>query len=459
MGSNAIDEPRWVGAREVMSMSWPIVLGSVSQTAMQFADQVMVAYLGTDALAAAGSAGVWSYTMGCLIFGTVGCVSTFAAQSLGRGEMQHCARYGWQGLYLSCAALVLTVLLWPVSRVFFDTMGHSARVTEFELTYFRIRLLGYAPMAWATALSSFFLAVGRPKIAMYSGIAANIVNIILNYILIFGHFGFPKLGIGGAAIATVVSQALQALVLMWVFLGREMNGRYGTRRSYAFDPVRMGELVRIGVPSGLTVLMDVANWGIFTSYVVGHFGSVQLAAHNAAVNFMHVAFMPALGLNQGIAAIVGRYVGSGDIVRAKARTYTAMKIAAAYMGLVGLCFGVFGATFMRLFSADPAVISLGHILLILAAMFQAFDALNIVTSGALRGAGDTRWMAYLMFFGAYLVFLPLAVVLAWPLGGGAVGAWIGATIYIVGISGFFVMRFRSERWRHIRVFATERPVG
>jgi len=449
------EDARRAGLREVLTMSWPIILGSFSYTIMQFADMIMVSRLGTDALAAGGSAGVWSYTMGCLIFGTVGCVSTFVAQSLGRGELHNCARYAWQGVYLSFSAAALTLLLWPVSEVLFRSMGHSPEVTRLELIYFRIRLIGYVPMAWNTALASFFQAVNRPKIPMYAAIVANIANIVLNYLLIFGHFGFPKWGIGGAAVATVISQALQVVVLQSVFLGKKMHALYGSRTSYAVDSARLRELMRIGFPSGITVFMDVANWGIFTSFVVGHFGATQLAAHNAAVNFMHVAFMPALGLNQGIAAIVGQYVGRGDIPRAKARTYTAMKIASAYMCFVGLSFAVFGRVLMRAFTAEPDVISLGHILLILAAIFQGFDAINIVTSGALRGAGDTRWMAYLMFVGAYFVFLPLAMLLAWPMRLGAVGAWIGATVYIVGLSGFFFRRFRSERWRNIRIFSAD----
>jgi MATE family multidrug resistance protein len=448
------EETRWSGLREVMGLSGPIILGSLSYTIMQFVDQVMVAMLGTDALAAVGSAGVWSYVMGCFIFGIVGCVGTFVAQSFGRGDRTDCARYTWQGIYLSAFAGILALALWPLSGPLFRAMGHSAEVTRLELTFFRIRLLGYVSMAWVTALASFFQSVGRPAIPMYVAIAANVLNLALNYLLIFGHLGFPRLGIGGSALATVCAMTFQVIFLQGIFLSRPFHAAFHTRRTWALDPVRIRELFRIGFFAGLTVFMDVANWAIFTSFIVGHFGAVALASHNAAIGFMHLCFMPALGINQGVAVIVGLYIGRNDHAAATARTYTAMKLAMTYMFLMGLVFGVFGKTLIRVFfSTDPEVLALGHTLLILAAVFEAFDAINIVALGALRGAGDTFWVAVLTFAFAYFFFLPLSAGLAFPAGLGAVGAWIGATAYIIGLSGLLFRRFHSNRWREIQIFS------
>ena len=221
--------------------------------------------------------------------------------------------------------------------------------------------------------------------------------------------------------------------------------------------------LRIGWPNGVAFLLDVAVWGVFTSVIVGRLGTTQLAAHNVAGNFIHIAFMPAVGLNHAVAAIVGRWIGRGDVATAKARTYTAMKLAVGYMVVVGVGLAVFGRPLIRLcFSKDLDVIRLGHRLLILAATFQAFDAINIITMGALRGAGDTRWMAVVMFLAACLVFLPLAIVLGWVAHWGAVGAWVGATVYIVGLSGVLFARFQGERWKQICIFTEDRtpsPTG
>ena len=448
-------EGRWTGATEVMRMSGPIILGSLSFTLMQFVDQIMVSMLGTSALAACGSAGIWSYIMGCLLFGVVGCVSTFVSQSYGRGDLPECARYTWQGVYLSGLAGVLALGLYPLAPILFNSMGHNAEITGAEILFFRVRLLGYFAMAWTTALSSFFQGVGRPAIPMFAGIAANIANLVLNYLLIFGHFGFPALGIAGSALATVLATTFQGVVMQYVFMNRSFALRYQSRRMFAFDFRRSYELLRIGLASGITVFMDVCNWGIFTSFVVGHFGVVSLAAHNAAMAFMQLCFMPALGVNAGIAALVGQYIGRKDCDTAAARTYTGIKITIAYMGMAGLVFGVFGKELTQyFFSNDPEVLALGQKLLMLAAVFQAFDAINIVTMGALRGAGDTWWMALLVSVGAYFFFLPLSLLLAFVVGWGAVGAWIGATAYIILLSGALLARFRAGRWRSI-VIITE----
>lgn len=444
---------RWDGVREVMGMSWPIILGSFSYTFMEFADRTMVAQLGTESIAAVGSAGIWSFILSTVFLGVIGCVSTFVAQSIGRGRGEDSGRYTWQGLYIGLGAGVVALALWPVARYVFLPMGHSESVMSLEVDYFRMRLFGYVPMAWSSALASFFTAINRPKLTMYTAIAANACNLVLNYLLIFGKYGFPMMGVAGAALATSISQWVNAGLFLMLFLTPAMNTLYRTRRSWQFDPVRARELIRIGFPSGLTFLMDVATWGVFVSFVVGRFGDVPLAANNIAISFMSMSFMPAVAIHQAITPIVGRWIGQGDIPVAKARTYTAIRIAMIYMLSMGVFFAFTGGWLIRhIFSDDPNVAGLAHRLLILAAMFQAFDAVNIICMGALRGAGDTRWMMWMTFVAAYMFFLPIAALLAFPLNGGAYGAWVGATIYIIVLSSVLFGRFRGERWRHINIF-------
>lgn len=453
-----LPETRWSGVREVMAMSGPIILGSLSYTIMLFVDNVMVAKLGTENLAAIGSAGLWSYILGCFILGVVGCVSTFVSQSMGRGAMENCARYAWQGIYVSQLAVILALILWPISGPLFRLMPHPTEVIRLETIYFQVRLPGYVMMAMITALASFFQGIGRPGVPMMVAIVANFSNVGMNYLLIYGKFGFPRWGIGGAAAATVLAMVFQVVLLMLIFLSKPLHEKFGTRHAANFDIVRSRELLRIGLPVGAMFFMDVFNWGIFSSFIVGYFGAVSLASHNAAMSFTHLCFMPAIGLNQGIAAIVGFYIGKKRFDRAFSRTYTAMKIAAIYMFLAGVVFAVFGRQLIGIFfSDDQDVIRLGHILLIFSAAFQAFDAINIVAGGALRGAGDTRWMAILTFLLAYLGFLPAAMLLAFPVGLGAIGAWTGATAYIIILAAFLFTRFARGKWQHIRIFSSDCP--
>lgn len=456
-------------------MAAPIVFGQLSYVLMQFIDQVMVARLGTAALAATGPAGLWFFICSTFFLGISGCVSTFAAQSFGRGQKEQGASYAWQGVYVGFLGGFLGMAVWPFADDLFGLMGHTPEVTRLEVQYFRIRMLGFVFLCWQAALTSFFQAVNRPGVPMYTAWLANVINIVLNYLLIFGKFGFPRLEVAGAAWATVFAMGVQVAVLQAVFLSKPLDREFETRSRYAFDWLKTRELVRIGWPAGLTFFLDVFNWGVFTSFLVGRCGEVQMAAHNVAINFLHVAFMPAVGLNHAIAPIVGQWIGRDDIAKAKARTYTALRMAMVYMTLAGICFALFAKPLTRLFfSSEPEVVELAAILLVLAALFQAFDAVNIVIMGALRGAGDTRWVMWAMLVAAYAGFLPLATFLCfsrislsmipgvppgWELPGmgwQAKGAWVGATAYIIGLSLVVFWRFHSERWRNIKIFEQDR---
>jgi len=449
----------WVEAtREVFYMSWPIVLGSLSYTVMEFCDKWMVAQLGTVPLAAVGSAGIWSYTMSTLLLGIVGCTGTFVAQSYGKEIWKDCSRYTWQGIYLAFFSILLAGILFLFSEMLFSWMKHSPEVTQQEITYFRIRLLGYFPMAMGSALASFFPSISKPRVPMYSAIVGNVLNLILNYLLIFGKFGFPRMEIAGASYATVISQWTQTLILFFLFLMPGLHQKFGTRTYYYFDFQRMKELIRIGIPAGLSMFLDICNWSIFTSFIVGRFGDVSLASHNVAISFMHLCFMPAVAVSIGISAIVGQWLGRREVQIAKQRVYVALALCMGYMVSMGFVLAVFGGKLIyHIFSQDPEVVRFGHRLLILAALFQAFDAINIICLGALRGAGDTRWVMWAMVINAYCLFLPLAIIMGFVLGWGALGSWIAATIYIAVLSMTLIYRFLSEKWTQIIIFSEEVP--
>jgi MATE family multidrug resistance protein len=451
-------EPRWAGVREVMTMSWPIILGSMSYTFMDFIDKVFISQVedSTRAIAAAGAAGLVSYTLCTLALGIIGCVGTFVAQSIGRGTPELSASYTWQGIYLSVLAGLLSLLLWPLAPPLFELMRQSPDIIALEVPYFQLRLPGYMAMAWMTALAAFFQAVGAPRVPMYAAIITNVSDIFMNYALIFGKFGFPEMGLNGAAFSTTIAQWFQVAMLMSVFLSARFNGEYRTRASIALHIGRIRELIRVGSPAGVSMFLDIFNWSLFTVVIVGSFGAVQLAAHNIAISFMHVAFMPALALNQGIAPIVGRWIGRRDFVRARKRSHTAIYIAVIYMSIMAGTFAIFGRPLIDwIFSDDPEVIALGQKLLILAGIFQGFDAIGIVTMGALRGAGDTRWMMWATLIVAYGIFIPMALFFAFTLNGQAFGGWIAAAIYIIIASAVLLWRFNAEKWRDINIFSDE----
>lgn len=457
-----VDTGRWAGFREVMAMSWPIILGSMSYTVMDFSDKIMAGWLGEAALAAGPAAGLWSFTLSTFFLGVLGCVSTFVAQCQGKNEKENCARYAWQGLYMSLAAGLATLVIWPFAEFIFNTTRVTPEARDLAIGYFQIRLLGYVPMAWCTVLAAFFQAVNRSHVPMWTSIIACVLNVALNYVLMYGKLGLPELGVNGLATGTVIAQYAQMAMLTGVFLLGSYDREYRTRSMWRFDFAKVREVLVIGVPNGLTFLLDILNWAIFTTHIVGRDGDTVLAGHNAALGLMHLAVMPAVAINQGIAAIVGQWIGRGRHDIAAARTFTAIKIAMVYMTLMGVVNAVAGEWIIRhAFVSDTpnaAEIALvGQRLLYFAAAFEAFDAIFIVAVGALRGAGDTRWTMWTTIIGNYVFFMPLALIVAIPMGGGAYGSWGAATVFIMVLSLVVLRRFRSGKWREISIFSSPSP--
>lgn len=451
-------EAPYAGLREVLRMSGPVILGSLSFTIMQFADSVMVGQLPQEnALAAIGSAGMWSFVVASFFMGMLGCVAAFVSQSLGRGQKANCARYTWQGIYLALASGAASVLLWPVADSLFGIMGHEPEVARLEAVYFRIRILGYAFIGWQVVLTNFFQSVNHPRIPMYVAFAANGLNVLLDYALIFGKLGFPRMELAGAAWATVVALGVQALGMHAFFLHRRFHEEFATRTAWEVQWRKMRELLRIGWAGGLMFMLDWLNWAIFTSVLIGWYGDKnQMAAHAAAMAILHVSFMPVVGLGLAITPIVGQWIGRGNRRLAKARTYTALWLGLPFMVIMGVLIAVFAKPVIRgLFSETPEVVEVGQWLLIFAAVFQGFDAVNIIMIGALRGAGDTKWMMSVFVILGYVFFLPFAWWLAASFDTAAIGAWLGATVYIAVLSLVLFFRFASEGWRGVRIFEAD----
>ena len=451
----------WHDLREVLGISFPIIVAMASHTLMGFVDRVMLGHYGPDELAAAGAAGGVAFTVIAFVFGATNCTSTFVAQSIGRGQHEECARYTWQGMYFGLTAQVLVIPIALTAPLIFWAFGHEAELQPLECTYFRIRMSHVAATAAYAALSSFFQGIGRPGIPMVTAIVANLFNILLDYLLIFGRYGFPEMGIEGAAIATSVASYLQAALLLGAFLSWPMHKRFKTRTHARLDLPRLRRLLRIGTPAGLNFMLDVGSWTIFTNILIGRLGRNILAASIATGSIISLSFLPAVGINKGITVLVGKYIGRKDIPAAKRRAYAGLALAVGYMVFMGVVFVLFRASFIGLFITKHSgldavgratMLEAGSKMLILAAVFQAFDGLCIVCYGALRGAGDTRFPAIVCVCSAWTVLLPLGYVLTYPAGLGYVGAWTAAAIHIAIVGIILFWRFASEAWRKIDIF-------
>jgi len=438
----------------MLKLAAPMVVAYISFTIMQFVDRFMVSQLGTDALAAILPAGYVSFLPAAFAIGVMTSVNTFVSQSLGRGDKTACSNYCWQAIYMGLVYfLVVLAIMWPTAPAIFRLLGHDPAVAAMEIIYLRIMLYVQVLAVFVWASSQFFMGVHRPIIMMYSAIAGQIVNVAANYVLIFGKFGFPAMGIAGAGWGTFIGIAAGSIIRMAVFLIGDVNTTFKSRHSLNIDFAKMKDLIKVGFPAGIGLMVNIALWGVILFGMVGRFGKDALAATSAVLSCVNVSVMPVVGLGTALTAAVGKSIGQGKKDVAIKQTSVCLRIGLVYMGLIGLCLLIFRNEIMTFWSSDDAVISIGIKILVLAAIYQVFDAATLIYNGSLRGAGDTLWLAAVSAFGVIIVLGlgSLCIIKLFP-GLGALGPWTGAMLSIITIGLANRWRFKSNRWMRIDLF-------
>ena len=304
------DPARWLGVGEVVRLAIPTVLNTISFTVMQFVDGWMVSKVSKEALSAQFIGGISAFVPVCFFIGLLSCVSTFASQNLGAGRPERSAQYGWHGLWLAWAAGgLLALLILPAPRLL-GMFGHEAHVARLEARYFQILIGGATLNLSARALGAWFVGIHRPGVTLVAGIAANLANVLGNWVLIFGNLGFPRLGLVGAGIGTVMGFTVEALVLGGVFVVGALGREFGVRQAFGlrWGPIR--DLLRVGSPAGAMFMGDILMWTLFMGRILGSFGTAHLAAAAILNRYWHLCFMPAIGVSAAVTAIVGRYCGA-----------------------------------------------------------------------------------------------------------------------------------------------------
>jgi len=360
----------------------------------------------------------------------------------------------WQAVWLSLAMGVIAAAIIPLVPLVYTVLHHPQEVLVLEVSFTRIFLLSAAPLTAAAAISNYFNGIHKPAVTMVSMIAANLFNALAGYVLIFGHWGFPAMGVAGAAAATVAALVVRLVWLLIALAWPKFRAEFEPFADWRFNRPRMASLLRIGAPAGLQWLADVGTWAIFSNWLISKFGTVDIAATQIVWKLLELSWMPAIGIGVGINAAVGKAIGQGDMALAQRRTRVGTMLCMGYMGLMGAVFALGRHSLPALFTDKPDVLSLASTFMMLGMTFQIFDAMCISYGSALRGAGDTRWPAIVSAAYAYGIVIlgGWLITLAWP-GMGSVGPWITNTVYAILVSLTLRYRWIRGRWRQINVFA------
>jgi len=434
----------------VWTLAYPAILTMISQTVMWTVDSAMVGHVGKTELAAVGLGGILVFTLYAFFIGLTSAVNTFVAQSYGAGSYRKCGMYLWQGLYVSMAAAALIYVVRAFTPQIVELLRPDEPVQPLTIVYVQIRMLSAPFFLIYYTYSHFYRGIGDTRTPFKVLLAAHAVNFIGDYLLIFGKGPFPAMGVEGAAWATTLANFVAAAIFFALTFTRRMRTQYGSLEQILPKLGELARLFRIGIPIAVHFFLDMGSFLVFSAYI-GRMGTEALAVNQIAIQILALSFMPCQGFAIAATTLMGQYIGAGHPDLAKKSAYTTLKMGMFYAGFIAVLCLTIPVQLVKIFNADPVVVELGRVVLYWAALFQAFDAVQFISDGALRGAGDTRVPMLIVVGAAWFVFLPLAYLFGTVWDKGVVGAWAGATLYImaVGIAMFF--RLKRERWRDARI--------
>jgi multidrug resistance protein, MATE family len=438
-----------------LALSSPLIASQLGQMMIGVVDTIMVGHINNTALAAASLGHAWSHAVLFMILGVAMSVDPLISQAHGAGSPEGVALAFQRGMVLAFALSIPASILWLLTEPALLLFRQDPTLAHMAGQYVSIQV----PTLWAFFLfnvNRMYLA-GRGISAPYvwAVLLANLLNVLFNWLLVFGNWGFPAMGIEGAGIAGAITRLVLAVSLMGLTFGTGLHRDAWipwTRK--VFDLRAIGNLVRLGLPIGLQFGFEAWAFQIAT-LIAGKLGANELGAHTIVLNLAALAFMVPLGLSMGASVRVGNLIGAGDIPGAIRNARLSLWLGAGVMGLSAAIFLVFRHQLPVLYGAEPAVAALAVSIFPIAAAFQLFDGLQVVGSGILRGMAQTRPSAVFNFVGYYVLALPLAYWMSFHTGARLRGLWWGLALGLAFVAVALVVWInrttrKPETWRSVQ---------
>jgi multidrug resistance protein, MATE family len=443
--------------QRLLELAWPIVVSRSSQVVIGIADAVMVAPLGEAALAATTTGALNVFAFLILPMGVVFIVSTFSSQLFGEGDLEGARRHGFYGLVVALAATAISLAAIAVMEPLLGLFPYAPDVREQMASYMAIRLLSGGAAIGLESFASYYGGLGNTRLPMRANVAAMVMNVFGNWVLIGGNLGAPALGVAGAAWASTISTVL---AFLWILARFLREGRIAGRVVPRLHGVELVRMLRYGLPSGFNWFFEFLAFNFFVNVVVAGLGTTSLAGMMAVLQINSVSFMPAFGVASAGAILVGQAIGAGGKDEVPTAVRLTFLTAATWQCFVGLAYLVIpGILFEPFAPAGPGgdpLRAVGTRLLMLSAAWQLFDSAAAALSEALRAAGDTAFTLWARIALAWAFFAPGAYLSVAYLGWGDVGAVFWLVAYIALLAAVLYVRFRSGAWRRFQL--TERIV-
>lgn len=427
-----------------LHLAFPIVLSQIGQVMVSLIDNMMVGHVGTTELAAASFAN--SVFMIGMVFGmgiTFG-ATPLVGKAFGDNDYKTTVIWLKNGVFSHfIAGLLLTLIMFGV-YLFLPLMGQPPEVLELAKPYYILLCFSYFPFVLFFSFKQFFEGIGNTKIAMLITLTANVVNIVINYVLIFGKFGFAEMGLNGAGIGTLVSRIIMPIMFVY-FIARKSRflEYFKSARLEQITKDRILQLFRIGIPIAFQLIVEVTAFGI-GAVMMGWLGETSLAAHQVALGLASFTYMISLGVSQANTIRVSHQMGLRDYKSMISASMASTHLVLVFMSLMALLFVVGRNLLPYLFTTDVEVVEIAAGLLIVAAIFQLFDGLQVIMLSTLRGMADVTIPMFIAFLAYFLVGIPTSYIFAFVVDFGPQGIWFG---YLVGLGTagiLFYLRFKQN---------------
>lgn len=430
----------------LLRLGWPLIVAQLAQSALFTTDVIMTGWLGPRYLAAAAIATAFLNTFLLAGYGLVSAVAPMVAQARGARDIKSVRRTVRQGLWVAIAMSCVIIPLLMQIRPAFALLGQNPDVTELAAGYMQIAAFTVLPGMSIVVIRSFLAAHGKTRPVLVVTLLGVVINAILCYGLMFGNWGFPRLELMGAGIATLATTVAMALcLLLYVQMHPKFRRYHILARFWKPDWPRFRSIFRIGVPIGLTIMAEIT---LFSSAAVlmGWLGTDELAAHAVALQCASLAFMVPLGLSQATTVRVGIAYGAGSNEGVRLAGWTSLGITMVFMSMTALAFLLVPQALVGLFlnPADPAnarALALGALYLGVAGVFQLADGGQVIASAALRGLSDTKIPMIIALLGYWAIGFPVAYVFGFVLEWRGVGVWLGLAAGLAAVAIVLTARF------------------
>ena len=427
-----------------LTLAIPVIIGQLGLIMMGVVDSVMVGELGADYLAAAALANHVVILILIVGIGISMAVTPLVAISIGAEKHSEAQILFKQSLVVNTAFGIITTILILIASELIQYLNQPPMVDKYASSYTKI--LGFSIIPWMVYQSykQFIEGLSITHPPMVVTIIANIVNAFVNWLLIFGNLGFPRLELDGAGIATSASRLFMVVVLI-LYASK-------SRRFIEYDlslivkklnTSVIRKILRLGLPSGFQYFFEVGAFS-FAVVMVGWLGAKSLAAHQIVINLASISFMAVTGISAAGAIRVGNAVGRGDVKETRRAGFSAIVLGASVMFCAGMVFIIFRNSLPSLYVSDNDVISIGSSLLVIAAMFQLSDGTQAVGIGILRGLTDVKAPTLITFIAYWIIGLPIGYILGFSFELGVQGIWIGLLIGLTASALMLTMRFNYK---------------